>query len=123
MAYTDNGSKNDGNLDEVGNGTGKVTQELEERMCLLLNQFVATKGLAAAADLVVGETLERVCVEEGLQLGRDFFNVFMVGLLLNLDVADLAFFSCQCWCGCWYWCSWDRRLTLCLNLGLFTHSY
>jgi len=91
ITYTDNGRADDGNFNEIGNSTSEVAQELEEWVALLFDQLVTTKGLAAAEDLLIGQTSERISTEKGLELGRDFINVLVVGLLFNLDIADLLF--------------------------------
>lgn len=80
-------------------------------MALLLDQFVATESGTATLDLIIGQTLERVGLEKGLEFGRDLLDVLVVNLLLNLDIANFFVLVANL-----------VRSRLIMELNLFTHG-
>ncbi|RUS32165.1 hypothetical protein BC938DRAFT_476124 [Jimgerdemannia flammicorona] len=74
-----------GDLDEVGNGTGEVGKELEERVALLLGELIGTELGKTFGNLLGVQALHGIGMEEDLELRRDLVGMLVVSLLLKLN--------------------------------------
>lgn len=86
------GRDNTGDFDQVGDGTGEVAQELEERVALDLSEFVGAEAGETLSGLSGGKAVLRVGLEKSLELGGDLVGVLVVLGFLNLEVTLLLGF-------------------------------
>jgi hypothetical protein len=88
----DDGRDNTGDLDEVGDGTGEVAHELEERVALDLSELVGAEASETLSGLGGGKTVLGIGLEESFELRGDLISVLVVLGFLDLEVTLLLGF-------------------------------